>query len=351
MIYGANGFTGQLVARLAVRRGQRPILAGRDAYALAALGGDLGLPYRVVPLTDAAGLRDALHDVAVVAHCAGPFIDTSEPMVSACLAARAHYVDITGELPVLERVYARHDEARDAGVVLLPGAGFDVVPTDCLAVGLRASLPTAVRLDLAWLAGGGLSAGTLRASLREMADGNLRRVDGELRPTPPGEPERVVPFPSGPRRVGAIRWGDLISAYRSTGIPTITVYTRLPGRRGPARRAAGAVVRALLGYPATRRLAVRAIGRGRTGPDPARRARSVSEVWAEVADAAGETRSATLVLPNGYDFTADAVVASVGHLMSRPVPPGAHTPATAFGAGFVRELDGVEFQPGPTAHR
>jgi short subunit dehydrogenase-like uncharacterized protein len=143
MIYGANGYTGRLIARLAVQRGERPILAGRDAAAVGALAAELDLPHRAVSLHDAAGLREALSGVAVVAHCAGPFDLTAAPMVEACLATGTHYVDITGEIGVFEAVFARDDDARAAGVVLLPGAGFDVVPTDCLAAMLHAALPTA----------------------------------------------------------------------------------------------------------------------------------------------------------------------------------------------------------------
>src|SRR6266536_3485840 len=238
LIYGANGYTGQLVARLAVARGERPVLAGRNGPAVTALAGELGLPHRVFDLADGAAVRAALEGVRAVAHCAGPFSATSAPMVAGCLAAGAHYLDITGEVEVFEAIFGRDAEARAAGVVLLPGAGFDVVPTDCLAAALAAALPSATSLDLAFLVGGGMSRGTTRSSIEGMAAGNLRRVDGRLVTTRFGEPARTVPFPrSGATRVGAIRWGDLATAYRSTGIPTITTYTKLPpGSRSRSRR-------------------------------------------------------------------------------------------------------------------
>ena len=121
MIYGANGYTGELVARLAVARGERPVLAGRNAAAVGAL----------------------LEEVDAVAHCAGPFVWTAKPMVDACLATGTHYVDVTGEPDVFEAVLARDAEAAAAGITLLTGGGFDVVPTDCLAGLLAAELPDA----------------------------------------------------------------------------------------------------------------------------------------------------------------------------------------------------------------
>jgi saccharopine dehydrogenase (NAD+, L-lysine-forming) len=345
MIYGAYGYSGRLVAALAAARGQRPVLAGRSPGPLVALAGELGLEHRVVDLADPAGLRAALADVAVVAHCAGPFAATADPMVAACLDTGTHYLDITGELEVFEAVYARHGEAVAAGVVLLPGAGFDVVPTDCVAALLSEALPGAVSLELALRAGGGLSRGSARVGLAMAAAGVRRRVNGDLRPTPLGIPARLVPFPSGERQVGAITWGDLVTAYRSTGIGDITVYARVPtaGSRGRLRAVAA---QRLLRYAVARRIAERAVGRRPPGPSPAARAATRVEVWGEVRDRTGASLSATLVGPNGYDLTADAVVRAAGYLVAGTGPagriaPGAHTPATALGAGFVRELDRV----------
>lgn len=341
MIYGANGYTGELAARLAVERGEHPILAGRRQGPLTELAEDLGLEYRVVGLDDGPALRAALDGVDVVAHCAGPFSATAQPMVEACLACGVHYVDVTGEVEVFEWVYGRHEAARDAGVVLLPGAGFDVVPTDCIAVMLAAALPTATHLDLAFLAGGGLSPGTARTSLEAMASGSLRRIDGKLVPAAFGEPARTVSFPvSGEREVGAIPWGDLASAYRSTRIPNITTYGRLPAQRGPASPLRKAATR-LMGVGPVRRVAEQAVTARVTGPDAQTRASTRTEVWGEVRDDAGERRTASLVGPNGYDLTADSVVKAVRLLEAVAVTPGAHTPATAFGPDYVRALDGV----------
>jgi short subunit dehydrogenase-like uncharacterized protein len=346
MIYGANGYTGRLVARLAVQRGQRPILAGRDGAAVGALAAELDLPHVAIGLDDAAALRKSLTDVSVVAHCAGPFERTAAPMVDACLAGGTHYVDITGEIGVFDAVFARDDEARAAGVVLMPGAGFDVVPTDCLAALLHAADPTATSLELAFLAGGGASPGTTKSALRGMAAGNVRRVDGRLVPTPLGQPRRVVPFPSGDREVGAVRWGDLSSAYRSTGIPTITVYTRVPRPRGFAGSVLESTVRGLARFGPTRELANMIVTRGVSGPDEARRTRSGCEIWGEVRGPSGRSHQGSLTGPNGYDLTADALLRVVGYVAAGqgpagPIQPGATTPSLALGGDFVRELDGV----------
>jgi saccharopine dehydrogenase (NAD+, L-lysine-forming) len=331
LIYGATGYTGRLVADRARAAGLRPTLAGRSGPSLA------------VPLDDERALRAAVAGHALVANCAGPFARTSAPLVDACVAAGTHYLDITGEIPVFESILALDAAARAAGVTLLTGAGFDVVPTDCLAGLLHAALPDATSLELAFDAPGGTSRGTAITALSAIATGGLRRIGGALRPTPFGVPAREVPFPSGTRWAGALSWGDLATAYHSTGIPDITVYSPLAPHGLVARLAplAGAALR----LPGAQPLAERLIRRRRPGPSPQTRARTGFEVWGEVRDAAGTTRTATLTGPNAYTFTADAVIAAVTRILSGTTPPGAHTPATALGPDFITTLPHTTLTP------
>ena len=133
MIYGANGYTGRLAARLAKDRHLGPVLAGRHAEPIKQLAHELGCEARVFDLADAASAATHLAGVRAVLHCAGPFSATSRPMLDACLRAGAHYLDITGEIAVFEAIHSRRQEVSDAGIVAIPGVGFDVVPTDCLA--------------------------------------------------------------------------------------------------------------------------------------------------------------------------------------------------------------------------
>jgi short subunit dehydrogenase-like uncharacterized protein len=344
MLYGASGYTGRLVAEVAVARGHRPLLAGRSAGALSAVASALGLEHRVLPLSDPATLRATLDAVDVVASCAGPFSATWEPLVDACLAMGTSYIDITGEIDVLEAVLGRGEDATSAGVVLLPGSGFDVVPTDCLAAMVAATVPGATSLTIAFRAGGGLSPGTARTALQGMGEGVRARVAGRIT-TLPGGPRRVTAqFPSGPAVVTSIPWGDVSTAFHSTGVPDVVTFTSLPRRRTGAagRRLAAAAVR----LPGGRRLLMAVVKRRVTGPDREWRERTRSEVWVEARAADGRVGSAALVAPNAYSLTADAVVRVVERVLAGAVPPGAHTPSTAHGRGFVLELDGVVLHPG-----
>jgi saccharopine dehydrogenase (NAD+, L-lysine-forming) len=339
MVYGASGYTGELVAKLAVQRGEPPVLAGRSAAKIEPLAARLGCPHVVLDLDNRRALRNALVDVQVVAHCAGPFARTSRDMVDACLDTGTHYLDITGEIDVFEEIYARHDEAEQADVVLLPGGGFDVVPSDCLAAMLAQRLPDADELELAFTLGGGISGGTLKTAIESAAAGGRARVDGELRTVSIGHRSRIADFPSGPRRVTAIPWGDVSSAFRSTGIRDITTYTVVPG--GDLIGRGQQLLAPLLRMPAVQRAGTTLVERLVRGPSEDRQSAGRAELWGRVHNRDGQQVTGTLTTPAAYQLTADAVVRGVARLLAGGVAPGAHTPSSAFGADFVTTLDGV----------
>jgi saccharopine dehydrogenase (NAD+, L-lysine-forming) len=336
LLYGANGYTGRLVARLAVARGDRPVLAGRSAAKIAALADELGLEHRAFGLDDPDAIRRGLDGVTAVAHCAGPFSATAGPMARACVNAGLHYLDITGEIEVFEELHGLTDRARAAGSVLLPGAGFDVVPTDCAAALLSEALPGAERLDLAFLAGGGPSPGTARTTVEGMGKGGRARIDGVITEVPVGWRTIRADFPSGTRTVASVPWGDVSTAFYSTGIGNITTYTAVPAAMIRANQALR--LNRLLGLGPVQRLTQGLAARRVPGPSEERRSRTRAEVWGR-ASTSERAVHAMLTTPNAYDLTADSVVRAITRLGS--VPPGTHTPSTAFGPRYVAELDGV----------
>src|SRR6185312_8089957 len=343
MIYGANGYTGELVARDAVRKGLAPILGGRNAEAVGRLARELCLPSRVFSLYDPQGTAAELYGVQAVLHCAGPFFHTSAPMVNACLATGAHYLDITGEISVFESVLSRGEEARKAGVALLPGVGFDVVPSDCLAARLAAALPDATELALAFdTAGGSVSRGTMKTMIESLPGAGAVRRNGEIVPVPVAFDVREIDF--GPRVskrwAMTIPWGDVSTAYHSTGIPNIRVYAGTPPSQ-IRRMKRLAPLLPLAGWGPVKRLALRWVDKKVTGPSEQVRETARVHLWGEVRNAAGRSATATLETPEGYRFTASSSIAAVERLLAGAVPPGAWTPSRAFGANFVEGLPGV----------
>ena len=339
MIYGAYGYSGELIAREAAARGMTPMLAGRSAEKLLPLGRDLGLPYRVFGLDDPAEVDKGLDGIGLVLHCAGPFSATSAPMLSGCLRHGAHYLDITGEIDVFEAAYARHEEALQRGTVVCPGVGFDVIPTDCVAATLAAVLPGATSLALGFDTRAAMSPGTLKTSVEGLAAGSRIRRGGRLVGVPMGKLTRRVDFGDGEKDAAAIPWGDVASAYRTTGIGDIAVFIPTSPKRARGMRLAN-LARPVLRIGAVQGLMKRRIAATVQGPSKEARAKHNTYVWGEVADAAGETRTARTVTANGYDLTVTGSLAVVERLTTEDPAGGAYTPSLLMGKDFVTTLPG-----------
>ena len=340
LLYGATGFAGEAIARLAVEYGLEPILGGRNADRLEKLGSELGVEHRAFDLSDPHKIEGALKDVTVVLHCAGPFIHTYKPMVEACLQTGTHYLDLTGEIPVYEAVAARNTEAKARGVMLMPAVGFDVVPTDCLALHLKGRLPSATHLRLAFRSEGpaGLPPGTQRTVIEMLPYGGHMRWDGRLERLGQDIKTRTVDFGQGPVEVIRQTWGDVFTAYYSTGIPNIEDYIVLPKA---TRKQMNALTKLgpLLKLTVVRNFLKRGV---RPGPSAEKRARTVTHVWGEVEDDQGRKAVSRLHGPEaGVVWTARASLAIVQKVLAGNAPAGYQTPAKAYGPDLVMECEGV----------
>jgi short subunit dehydrogenase-like uncharacterized protein len=341
LIYGATGFTGRLVAAEAVRRGLAPILAGRHDEAVLALAEELKLPARVFTLDSPKDVQRGLEGVRLVLHCAGPFVITSRPMVDVCLGLRAHYLDITGEIPVFEAVLARDGEAKQAGIALVPGVGFDVVPTDCLAALLLQDLPDAIHLDLAFTGErGSWSAGTLKTAIEAMPGAGAVRRDGRIVEVTVAHEVRDIVFSCGRRTTVTVPWGDVSTAYHTTGIPNIRVYTGMSPQQINQLRKLAKVLPAMR-VTAVKRLAQWWVGRSVKGPDEKTRATARAYLWGRASNERGLAVTRTMETPEGYTLTALAAVECAARVLAGRIKPGAWTPARAFGPGLAESLPGV----------
>jgi len=344
LIYGANGYTGELIAREAKRRGLSPVLAGRNAAQVEALARELGFASRVFDLADPATLRVGLADIGLVLHCAGPFSATSAPMIDACLAARCHYLDITGEIDVFAGAHARDAEAKQAGIVLLPGAGFDVVPTDCLAAQLKRAMPDAKSLVLAFAAGGGPSPGTALTSVEGLGNGGRVRRNGQVVRVPLAYKARYFEVDGTQKLAMTIPWGDVFTAFVSTGIPDIEVYMGVP----PATLRRLRRLRwlsPLLGLKPVQAFLKHQVRSKVRGPSAAIREKTGCVVWGEVGDGDGHVIRRRLRTPNGYDLTVTASLGIVERLLAdTPVHAGYYTPSRLMGADYIGTLPGVRLE-------
>ena len=352
-MYGAYGYTGELVSRAAVDRDLDPILAGRDGDRLRELGRELRCSVREFDLSLPAVVAESVRDVDAVLNCAGPFAATAEPLADACIEGGTNYLDVTGEWRVFEALAARDADATTADVTLLPGVGFDVVPTDCLAAELVARLPDATELALGFDSDGAVSRGTARTAVRGLGDGTVVRENGELRRLPTGSRRRRIDFGRGDREALAVPWGDVVTATHTTGVNTVTVYAALHPRLLRLLRLArpfGPLVRTR----PIRWLLDRLVASRVDGPTADERAANAVYVWGEArapgegidggnAGNGGSVVTARLRTPDPYDLTVEASLAAAERVLAGDAPSGFTTPAGAFGPSFVDVVDGVEW--------
>lgn len=343
MLYGANGYTGRLIAEEAARRGLRPLLAGRSREKIEPLATKLGLEWRAFGLVSPPQIASQIEGMAVVLNCAGPFSATATPMMDACIAARVHYLDITGEIDVIEAAAARGERAREAGVALLPAVGFDVVPTDCLAAFLAEKLPGAKLLQLAFMGSGKLSPGTTKTMIEGAPYGGRARIDGKITCVPAAWKTMEIPFRRGKRWAMTIPWGDVASAFHSTGIPDIEVYTAVPPARIASLRR-WRFLAPLSGLGPVQRWLKRRVDRTVRGPTGDELRASRSSLWGRVTDAAGRSVEATLETPGGYPLTALCALAALERVLEGKAPSGFATPSRAFGKEFILGIAGTDLR-------
>jgi short subunit dehydrogenase-like uncharacterized protein len=331
LIYGAYGYTGRRIAREAVRRGGRPILAGRDQAKAAAIAAELDCPVRAFTLTGASAAA-SLQGVGLVLNCAGPFYRTAGPLLEACLAAGVHYLDITGEIDVIELAASQQRRATEARICIMPAVGFDVVPSDCLAAALHQRLKDATHLRLAFWSTDAPSPGTARTAW-ETAAGPRTRVEGSIRTA--RHKLIDVAFADHPRRAMLVPWGDVASAYHTTGIPNIEVYAALP--KPVLWLGRFQWLSAVSRFSPLRRLVSWGISRGVPGPSDDDLAQSRSEFWGCATNADGRSVEGTLSTIGGYALTVRTALAAVERVLAGDIPPGFHTPARALGIDFIEQ--------------
>ncbi len=340
MIYGANGYTGELIAREAINQGFKPILAGRNQSAIEQLAKQLDLPYRIFDLTFIDQVAQELAEVDSVIHCAGPFSATAEPMMKACIASKTHYTDITGEISVFELAQELHQQAEQAGIVICPGVGFDVVPTDCLAALLKERMPDATHLALGFDSGSSMSPGTAKTSIEGIASGGRIRENGKIKQVPLAYRQRTIDFGNGAKNAVTIPWGDVSTAYYSTGIPNIEVYIPISPKGAKAMRKMN-WLRWLVKFSFVQNKMKEQVEKKSKGPNEQQREKLKTYLWGEVKNASGECITARIETCNGYQLTYLAALKVNQHILNQPVKPGAQTPSKLVSNRLVFEIPGT----------
>lgn len=318
LIYGATGYTGTMVARQAKAAGLDFVIAGRDPEKLATLAQELGVPCRVFALDDTEVLSHALIGFGVVLNCAGPFARTAEPLLRACIESGVHYLDITAEINVYRLAERLGEDALKAGVMLMPGVGWDVVPTDCLAMHVSRRVEHPISLRIALQVAGSMSRGSAISAGEIVGAGLMARVDGVLTPMPDAKPG-LFDFGEGLVTCAPLSFGDLVTAWHSTGIPNITMFVNVTGNAFPGGD----------------------LSKLPDGPSREEREDQRARAVAEVTGADGAVARSVIETINGYSYTAISAVEAVRRVLAGENRAGFLTPARLFGASFAESIAGT----------
>ncbi|WP_323191575.1 saccharopine dehydrogenase NADP-binding domain-containing protein [Halostella sp. PRR32] len=341
LIYGSYGYAGSLITQRAVDRGLDPTVAGRDAEQVERQATDLGLDHEVFSLEHGTVVEDRVAAADAVLNCAGPFSRTTERLTTACMETGTDYLDLAGEIDVLEGVAERDRDAEKDGVSLVPGVGFDVVATDCLSGFLESQLRSATELTLALDGLGTFSPGTVKSILEELPQAGAVRKNGAIRYVPAAWKRREFDFGDGTAKTGVtVPWGDVSTAYYSTGIENIEVYATVPEYAVSVMRRIRPLVPVLGLTPVRRALEVFADA-ALSGPTARERAQSTTRVWGQVVDDEGSHVTAVLETPDTYDLATATAVEAAKRMLAGEVSDGFQTPASAFGTDFVLDVEGV----------
>ena len=342
LLYGANGYTGKIIAKLAATYNVQPILAGRTEANIKPLADELQLPYRIIDLDDAAQLQKNLAEVKLVLHAAGPYVYTAKQMIEACLQTGVHYIDINGDISVFETLKKYDAAAKEKNIMVMPGVGFDVVPTDCIALQLKNKMPDATHLKLAFASiGGGLSHGTATTMAGKIGEGGAVRENGKIIRKPLGQKGMWVNFREKRLFVMTIPWGDISTAYTTTGIKNIEAYTGMAPKVYRILKFQWAF-NWLLRTNFVRNIIIKKIKARPAGPSDEQRQKSSSLVWGEVSNASGKTLSACISCFDGYTLTAHSSLLITQKILEGNFKTGYQTPAGCYGEDLILEVPGTE---------
>ncbi len=228
MIYGATGYTGRMAAEHAKAARTPLVLAGRNEATLSKLSAELGVEYRVFGLNDAAAIDVGLAGVSVLLNCAGPFMRTADALMKASIRNSIHYLDTAAELDSYRLAGTLDDDAKAAGVMLMPGGGGSVSMLGSLAGHAVARVSDPRKIRIALHVAGGLSRGSAISAMENVTVETLARVDGEL-VSIAADGVRKFDFGKGAVDCFPVTLPDLITIWLATGVPDVETFVHVTG--------------------------------------------------------------------------------------------------------------------------
>lgn len=337
VIYGSYGYTGNLIAELSSNLSADVVLSGRSREKLQEQSERLSIPYIVADLKNSSQMDELLSDADVVIHCAGPFVHTYKSMAEACIRNSCHYLDITGEIEVFEGLKKKSEKFNSANIMAMPGVGFDVVPTDCMAAWLHQKMPDATHLELAFKGlGGGVSRGTAKTMIENLGKGGAVRRKGQIINVPPAYKTRSITVKDQQFKVVSIPWGDVSTAHFSTGIKNIIVYTAIPDKTIKKMKWLP-FINPLLKLGIVKFFLKQSVNKRPPGPDENKRETGRSYIWGEVRNQKGDIVESTMEVAEGYRLTSEMALIIAEKVLDGIWESGYQTPSKVYGADLILE--------------
>jgi short subunit dehydrogenase-like uncharacterized protein len=353
VLFGATGYTGELVARELAQRGAKPVLAGRSLGKVEALAEELGAGgAAAADVSDPGSVKALVEKGDVLASTVGPFSQFGSPAVEAAIGAGAHYIDSTGEAPFIRKVFEQWGPRAEAsGSILLTAFGYDWVPGNHAAtLVLEEAGEAATQVDIGYFFQGGsnrrkemFSGGTAASIVDVMLSPGFAFRDGKLQTIRTGD--RNDELEAGGKPLAGI------SASTTEAFSLPRLYPQLRdvnvwlGWFGPASgfmsRATGALAIATRAPGVKAGLSRMALRMGSSGgPSAEARAKSTSLIVAEAKGSNGETLArAELTGPNGYTLTGALIAEAAIRIANGAASgSGALGPAEAFGVEGLADL-------------
>lgn len=312
LLYGATGYTGALIAEHARERGLAVTIGGRSPEKVRQLADRLKVPSAVFDATDLTEASTALEAADVLLNVAGPFRVTAEPLMAAALRTNTHYLDTTAEFATYTLAASKDAAAKRAGVMVMSGVGWDVVPTDALAVHTARRVDHPHHLTIAIRITGGFSRGSLASAASIGSSGPLVRRSGTLVQAPPAR-TRSFDAGNGPEEYTLASMGDLVTAHHSTGIDNIDVYLRTDS-----------------GFPD--------LDSAAAGPSRAERDAGRYQAIAEVRSQDGTLTRSRIDTPSGYTFTQLSSLEIAARTAAGAFLPGFQSPAAVYGPSIATAI-------------
>jgi len=315
MIYGATGYTGRMAADHAKAAGTPIVIAGRGEATLEKLASELGVEYRVFGLDSNAAIDTGLAGISALLNCAGPFMRTADALMRASIRDGVHYLDTAAELDSYRLAEALDDEAKAAGVMLMPGGGGSVAMLGSLAGHAVSRVNDARKIGIALHVAGGLSRGSAISAMENVTVETLARVDGELVAIA-ADGTRKFDFGKGPVDCFPVTLPDLITIWQATRVPDVETFVHVTGD----------------GFPQGDLSALP------DGPSEEDRLANRYQASIEVTGADGKVIRSILDTVNGYTFTAMAAAEAGRRVLGGEFRPGFQTPTGLFGSGFAQTI-------------